>query len=437
MAIEDVCAYCYGNAQSIAAGSYTAVSLANEAVDTDAFHSAGNPTRLTVPSTGRYLLLGHAPLDDGAFFRNRARWLVNGSTALEFWGAEGFISTAYGGPVVYRIIDLAAGDYVELQVFHNDDTNRSCYPHAAIAKVDAGTPCCEVITGTDQTPAQNVWTALTYTTGDEVMDTGSMHDGSTNPSRLTVPRNGFYLVLASILTTDTDNPASTWQQRISKNGAGAELNGARNYISHVVGYANLSCQTWTVAELVAGDYLEHEVRASDATANRRTVSQSLFAALYLGESVSLASLYNSSDESLATGGGGSWVAPKFDSEWYDEGDGHSTTTNTERITLVAGRHLVMARIAGEGNAGASGNDGRIRLNGSASYGEHGSPGRESTGKFVACNPFAILDAAANDYVDVQTKETTVAFGPETGLLATRVGIQAGGVTTLPYLGVGP
>lgn len=419
MGLSDVCAYAYGT-ETPTNSTWVTLDLDTEVTDTDDFHDSGtNPSRMTAPATGTYLVLAHAGIVDGGFIVNRCRIRVNGSTAFDWWGAEGNITAICGGPTEIRLLSLTAGDYVEVQVFHGHASTRTCYPSVAIVQVEAATALCQLFTLTDQSiTSSGTWTALTYVTGDEEFDTDGMH-GATNTARITAQTAGYYLVWANMLTgTTVQGPR--WDQRITLNGAASALNGSGNHIWHNLSYSNLSTQDWCVAYLDVGDYVQHEVKVNSTT---QFVTQSLFAALHLGATPNLAYVYNSGNDTTAASGSGTWHELDFDSEWYDTNAGHDTSTNNSRVTLVDGFHFCLGKNAGQGSSGLDNNDGRIALNASG-HNPHGSPGRTDQSTFCASVPFAILESTSGQYIELETQERVLQLAPESNLLVTRVGPPA-------------
>lgn len=112
-------------------GAYAWVTFDSESYDTDGFHDAVNPTRLTVPSDGVYLLSFQYgwtavinAVTDWTFTKNRA---VNlGRSYKQSWH---YYDSAHA------IAPLAAGEYVEISLYQasgapaqfNVTPQQSCY----------------------------------------------------------------------------------------------------------------------------------------------------------------------------------------------------------------------------------------------------------------------------------------------------------------------
>lgn len=104
--------------QSIATATATSVSFSTTRYDQANFWSAGNPTRLTVPETGTYMIFGHVIYDVNSTGYRLTRLRLNGTTYL-----AGDSKPAVSGDVtvasVATMYRLTASDYVELVVFHS------------------------------------------------------------------------------------------------------------------------------------------------------------------------------------------------------------------------------------------------------------------------------------------------------------------------------
>ena len=109
--------------QSISANTWTAISWATPAVDTSSFYSAGNPTRLTVPSGVSRVRITAQVQDDNSAAASTAnsqalRVTRNGSTSGH--GLAYTRETRYAGNQISHlstaIIDVTPGDYFELEI---------------------------------------------------------------------------------------------------------------------------------------------------------------------------------------------------------------------------------------------------------------------------------------------------------------------------------
>lgn len=109
------------SAQALANGTATALAFNSERFDTGSMHdTAANTTRLTAPSAGKYLIIGHVRFATSGDTTNRSLWVrLNGTTAI------GEVEAPAGGGTqplkmnVTTLYQLNAGDYVELVALQN------------------------------------------------------------------------------------------------------------------------------------------------------------------------------------------------------------------------------------------------------------------------------------------------------------------------------
>jgi len=112
--------------QSIPVSTFTAVAFELEEYDTSAFHDlVTNNTRLTIPAgkAGYYLLTGFVNFTIDATASFYLEFFQNGVTDLR--AASTGIYGANPGVVNSTTVLLAAGDYVELRVWHNSAAARN------------------------------------------------------------------------------------------------------------------------------------------------------------------------------------------------------------------------------------------------------------------------------------------------------------------------
>jgi hypothetical protein len=111
-------------------------------------------------------------------------------------------------------------------------------------------PGCRLQNAGNQSMTTAVALILNWDT--ENWDTGTMHDLSTNPSRITIARTGKYIVEALVLI---EGPSTTGirQLAILKNGA----NVGYNYGIPIA--SGCTIQLMTILDLVATDYLQVQV----------------------------------------------------------------------------------------------------------------------------------------------------------------------------------
>jgi len=111
---------------------------------------------------------------------------------------------------------------------------------------------------TNQTISNNTETALSFDA--ENYDTDSYHDNSTNPTRLTVPATGIYLITGAIYWTSAINSA-TILLGIKKNAS--DWIAIQNQPE--TGAGNQGFVIATIASLTASDYVELRVHQSSGS----------------------------------------------------------------------------------------------------------------------------------------------------------------------------
>jgi hypothetical protein len=112
-------------AQTIPTGTQTKVSF--DAVDSDGWNCwdlSPNPTRLTVPVTGRYIITGNVAFDASSSGHRAVNILKNNTVELarsDFNPVSNSIDTH--STVTCHAVTLTKGDYVELRVWQNSGSD--------------------------------------------------------------------------------------------------------------------------------------------------------------------------------------------------------------------------------------------------------------------------------------------------------------------------
>jgi hypothetical protein len=112
--------------QSITTSTLTAVTLATEQFDTDAFHSTStNTSRITIPSglAGKYRFNAYVSFEGGALSTGYRSVSFKKNNTDSYGAATG---DAFNGPTDLAstiILDLVATDYVEIIVWHNQGSD--------------------------------------------------------------------------------------------------------------------------------------------------------------------------------------------------------------------------------------------------------------------------------------------------------------------------
>lgn len=118
--------YKSGTAQTISNGALTALTWESENWDTNAYHStSSNTSRITIPAGlgGLYQVNGFASFASGSAVGTRDVYLgVNGSA---YYAAGRIVGSAASELIVSvsAVLQLVAGDYIELFVFQNSGTS--------------------------------------------------------------------------------------------------------------------------------------------------------------------------------------------------------------------------------------------------------------------------------------------------------------------------
>ncbi len=111
--------------QSIPASTWTAVTYDTETFDDNSYHSTvTNPSRLTAPADGLYLVGGGNRLDNTTA-RVINRLAVNGVDVAPQAETHG---SGFLGDTNVVLLALSAGDYVEAQIYHNSSGARNTLP---------------------------------------------------------------------------------------------------------------------------------------------------------------------------------------------------------------------------------------------------------------------------------------------------------------------
>ena len=110
-------AYVYRNTtQSISSGSWNAISFDTEVFDHAAFWTSGSPTRLTIPTTGIYLVTAQVSFDVHATGVRLGRVLRDGTTQIVRHDTNTL--SAYGVRLpMSKIFTCSVSQYLEVQAY--------------------------------------------------------------------------------------------------------------------------------------------------------------------------------------------------------------------------------------------------------------------------------------------------------------------------------
>ena len=120
--------------QTIATNTLVTLTFSSESFDTDNFHSTStNTDRITIPTGkgGKYLITmrGYYDSTGSAAGSTQMRIYKNGTTQL----TNNYVDVSSGNTVgnqTTTIADLAAGDYINVQVYQASGGNKSWYTYA-------------------------------------------------------------------------------------------------------------------------------------------------------------------------------------------------------------------------------------------------------------------------------------------------------------------
>lgn len=109
-------------------------------------------------------------------------------------------------------------------------------------------------------------------------------------------------------------------------------------------------------------------------------------------------VYNSANESIASGAG---VALTFDSERYDNGNCHSTASNTSRLTAPkTGKYIITGHVMWASSAAGSFRSISLRTGGSVYIATQNLPVNGAYDEMSLCT---IYHLAYNDYVELMVQ----------------------------------
>jgi hypothetical protein len=115
--------------QSIVTATTTVITFDTVTEDVGGFWAAGQPTRLTIPTSGVYVVTTHITFDQHATgFRYVAFRLNGGSATVGHQKTQAHAVDGLGYPNLSTgtVRRFTAGDYLEIEVFQNSGGNLDC-----------------------------------------------------------------------------------------------------------------------------------------------------------------------------------------------------------------------------------------------------------------------------------------------------------------------
>lgn len=264
-----------GSSQAISAGTNTALTWDSEVADTDGFHeSVTNPSRLSVPVGGPTLVRLVANVESG----NTAGQFVlninmNGATARGLPFKDCDTTGAENLNIVSAPIVVTPGtDYFEVIAFDTNATtipaNENCWFSIEEVPSDYKRALVHKTGGAQSFTGGAAYAAVTWDA--EVYDTDSLHDNSSDNSRLTVPSG--CTRARPIYNLKTSSVANNMISKVQKNGA--DYDGQPAFMTNTSGTDNLGAiGAWV--EVNPGDYFEVMFKA-DTTCTIGTENESWF-----------------------------------------------------------------------------------------------------------------------------------------------------------------
>ena len=122
--------YNSGN-QTIANTTYAAITWDTEVLDTDGYHSTvTNTQRITIPSgkDGKYFVYGKVDNDNNIAGNQRQLGLNKNGSNIQYASA---LAGYYGTCQLSIILDLVAGDYIDLDFYQDSGGTRTIYKGAS------------------------------------------------------------------------------------------------------------------------------------------------------------------------------------------------------------------------------------------------------------------------------------------------------------------
>lgn len=302
--------------------SWVTFDYDTELLDPLAFHdNTTNPTRLTVPSGlgGHYFVCARANNDAAAGNAHQGcRVRKNGATVTatqENYGA----SAAGIDSIVWDVLELASGDYLEIQAFNDKAPGQNFSSTCMLIGIPGSNICHAKFSGSSS-KTNNTWSTVDLT---EVIDTDGLHSDVTNPSRITAQQSGNYVVLAYGGWT----PANGGSRgvRITKNGT--EVGGTRQHLIGSTGGVEQGTPTWAIVSLSAGDYVETEHFQSSGANLNLTSSRLAVFPITGGANCGYANGTGTAALSANT-----WTTLNLANEQIDVGGWHDNSTNPSRFT---------------------------------------------------------------------------------------------------------
>lgn len=334
-----------------------AVTWDTETYDTLGFHDTGaNTSRITVPAgVTKIRLQGFIKASLVTANTVHSLQITKNGTAVWNGSTEIIESVANTDVGIYTstpVIDVSAGDYFELFYFNADTsiTVVSAYSWFHCEVVCQSRPLNTAFAGCLVTKAADQ-TAANYTAGaaiawdQETSDTLGFHDNVTNNTRMTIPAGVTKAKLSANLSLSSFTADAYAVLSIRRNGSAVDTVGLATSASEIgttVAYLNASTP---VMDVVAGEYFECWLTVETDTSITIEAIQSWFAIEAVESYVAPTTTFSGAKVRKAadltaqnvTAGA---TAITWDTENWDTEGYHSTSSNTDRLTIPLGGKFV-------------------------------------------------------------------------------------------------
>lgn len=276
----------------------------------------------------------------------------------------------------------------------------------------AGTIGASAVETTAQSVADDTDAAMTADDADR-FDTDGFHSTSSNTSRMTIPAGlaGKYLARAEVsFAADADGYRSIFFKV-----TGATVEHTRVRVASAGSAVATGLATLAILDLAAGDYVETWVRHTAGAATNVTLQDFTIIKLdsgRVGTGIG-ASAYRSTNATITA-----QTAVTLDTEVFDPYGFHSTSTNTDRMTVptgLGGKYLVTAYLWCTGIAANTNHvHGRLWKNGTGGTAFAAQRQARSPDDNTIFTVSGIVDLVAGDYVNMTIESDDASFTLNTG-----------------------
>lgn len=398
-AIGDFSIFREATGGTLVAGNANPVTFDTTVVEDTDIALQGNDSDIDLAEGGKYFVTYNAwtyeGTTGGADRRSVASYLTLNGSPLEYGWGGGYIRDSENDLTAYNtgaaIIEAAAGDDIALAL-DRDDSNASggtaIRPDSnaiSVLKLDDDLSYARLrkTVNSSDISGNTSFTAVDFDTTDE-LDTAHFGLAGASNIELSGAADQFFLVTTNVKLNSTVSGRSNYELRLTLDGV--EVDGTRTsaYIRGSNGHLNNTLQYVGVIQKTAStdQVLQVQVRREGAVGLATTVQANETA-------IAIAALPDTVDVlSLSTGADQSFTAAQSTFDFSNQINGaanlsHSTSTNTDTITVDQGGNYLMFATSYISRTSGSGRDvPRIdwQIDGvTQSYGGHGSFNRGDQG----------------------------------------------------------